>query len=102
MAKSNSFPVFTGGTDAVVHVAKPGTSQKIKVSQLVDALGHILVAGDIVRRPTKVYPDALPCDGETYQSATYPELASKLGAATTFNTPIVASNIVNISYYIKT
>lgn len=102
MAKSNALPGFAGGMDAVVHVARPGTSQKIKVSQLVDALGLILTAGDIVRRPTKVYPDALPCDGTTYQTATYPELASKLGGGTTFKTPTIASNVSNISYYIKT
>ena len=102
MAKINALPGFVGGSDAVAHVSKSGTSQKIQVSQLVDALGHILTAGDIVIRPTKLYGDALICDGETYQSETYSQLAAKLGGGETFQVPNIPSSISNISYYIKT
>ncbi|MDD2038731.1 hypothetical protein NP572_19600 [Pseudomonas putida] len=102
MAKINALPEFAGGSDAVAHVSKSGTSQKIQVSQLVDAMGHILTAADIVIRPTKSYPDALVCNGETHQSDAYPQLATKLGGAETFQVPNIPSSISNISYYIKT
>lgn len=101
MAKINALPGFAGGSDAVAHVSSPGTSQKIKISQLVDALGHILTPGDVLIRPTKSYPDALPCDGSTYDSTNYPALSAKLGGGTTFNVPTIPSNTGNISYYIK-
>ena len=102
MAKTDSLPKFAGGSDAVAHASKPGSSLKIKVSQLVDTLGHFLTAGDIMIRPTKAYADALPCKGETYNSAEYPALAAKLGGDGTFKVPNISSNVSNISYYIKT
>lgn len=102
MAKIDSLPKFVGGSEAVAHISKSGTSQKIKVSQLVDALGHILTAGDVTMRPIKAYQDALPCNGATYNSAEYPALAVKLGSGDTFNVPNIPSNTRNISYYIKT
>lgn len=101
MAKIDALPGFAGGSDAVAHASKSGTSQKIKVSQLVDTLGHILTAGDIMIRPTKAYLDALPCKGVTYNSADYPALAAKLGGDGTFEVPNIPSNVSNISYYIK-
>ncbi|WP_243055368.1 tail fiber protein [Pseudomonas sp. BP01] len=102
MAKINALPGFAGGSDAVAHVSKSGTSQKIQVSQLVDALGHILSTGDIVIRPKKTYADALICNGQTYHSNAYPQLAAKLGGGEAFNVPNIQINASNISYYIKT
>lgn len=102
MAKTDSLPKFAGGSDAVAHASKPGSSLKIKVSQLVDALGHILTTGDVSIRLTTVYTDALPCNGATYNSAEYPELAAKLNSGDKFTVPNIRSNASNISYYIKT
>lgn len=86
----------------MAHASKPGSSLKIKLSQLVDALGNILTTGDVSIRLTTVYTDALPCNGATYNSAEYPALAAKLGGDGTFKVPNISSNVSNISYYIKT
>lgn len=86
----------------MAHASKPGSSLKIKLSQLVDALGNILTTGDVSIRLTTVYTDALPCNGATYNSAEYPALAAKLGGDGTFKVPNIPSNVSNISYYIKT
>ncbi|WP_137163378.1 phage tail protein [Pseudomonas asiatica] len=102
MAKIDSLPKFVGGSEAVAHISKSGTSQKIKLSQLIYALGHILTAGDVTMRPNKAYPDVLLCDGSTYDASEYPALAAKLNSGDTFNVPNIPSSISNISYYIKT
>lgn len=66
--KINDLPAWDGDTAMCLHVSNDVQSQKLTVSDIASfgGVGSGLITGDIVLRPTGVYPGLLKADGGVY------------------------------------
>ena len=74
--KISELPAWEGDTSMCLHVSNSGQSQKLAISDLAGfgSGGSGLVTGDIVLRPTGVYPGLLKADGAVYDVSEHPGL----------------------------
>lgn len=74
--KISELPQWEGDTSMCLHVSNSGQSQKLAISDLAGfgTGGSGLVTGDIVLRPTGVYPGLLKADGAVYDVSEHPGL----------------------------
>ncbi|MBO2925021.1 hypothetical protein J5H75_25450 [Pseudomonas asiatica] len=74
--KISELPAWEGDTSMCLHVSNSGQSQKLAISDLAGfgSGGSGLVTGDIVLRPTGVYPGLLKADGAVYEVDAHPAL----------------------------
>ncbi len=74
--KISELPEWSGDTSMCLHVSNSGQSQKLAISDLASfgSGGSGLVTGDIVLRPTGVYPGLLEADGAVYDVSAHPGL----------------------------
>lgn len=74
--KISELPEWSGDTSMCLHVSNFGQSQKLAISDLASfgSGGSGLVTGDIVLRPTGVYPGLLEADGAVYDVSAHPGL----------------------------
>lgn len=78
--KISELPAWEGDTSMCLHVSNSGQSQKLAISDLAGfgSGGSGLVTGDIVLRPTGVYPSLLKADGAVYDVSEHPGLFNVL------------------------
>ena len=74
--KISELPAWEGDTSMCLHVSNSGQSQKLAISDLAGfgSGGSGLVTGDIVLRPTGVYPGLLKADGAVCEVDAHPAL----------------------------
>lgn len=74
--KISELPQWAGDTSMYLHVSNAGQSQKLAISDITSlgVPGTGLITGDIILRPTGVYPGLLKADGAVYDVSEHPEL----------------------------
>ncbi|UUC20539.1 hypothetical protein NOV18_08680 [Pseudomonas asiatica] len=74
--KISELPAWEGDTSMCLHVSNAGQSQKLAISDIASlgVPGTGLVTGDIILRPTGVYPGLLKADGAVYDVSEHPGL----------------------------
>ncbi len=82
--RPSDLSAWDGDLSANLHVHRPGSSMKVSLQEIVDAVpvpdasGGGLTTGDIIQKPTGTYDDYFECDGSIKLSAEAPALAAAI------------------------
>ncbi|WP_152606226.1 hypothetical protein [Pseudomonas plecoglossicida] len=102
---------WDGNQNAVIHVHRPGNSQRASIKQIVDAAvasisvpepsepisGNGLETGTIVMLPESTYEDYFECDGSIKESSLASELAGLINGGSPKYQSVLTSSVARLS-----